>query len=71
MTCTRPYVTYADLSENAMHHFIKNAIKKGRLDDSIENETFDSPIDKLNLYKNGYLTNAAILLFHDDPEKEV
>ena len=66
-----PYVTYADLSENAMQRFIKNAIKKGRLDDSIENETFDSLIDKLNLYKNGYLTNAAILLFHDDPEKYV
>lgn len=66
-----PYVSSDDLSGDAIKHFIKNAIKKGRLESSIEGETTNNLIDKLNLYKNNYLTNAAILLFHEDPEKYV
>lgn len=66
-----PYVTNADLSESAIRHFLGNAVKKGRLNNSAERETLKSLIDKLNLYKNNYLTNAAVLLFHENPEKYV
>ena len=66
-----PYVTSNDLSGDAIKHFINNAIKKGRLESTIEGEATNNLIDKLNLYKNNYLTNAAILLFHEDPEKYV
>lgn len=55
----------------AVKHFIGNAVKKGRLDRSVEDETTKDLIDKLNLYKNSYLTNAAVLLFHENPEKYV
>lgn len=66
-----PYVTVDDLSDKAVELFVEKAIQKGRLDSNIKEDTKSELIDRLNLFKDTYLTNAAILLFHKNPEKYV
>lgn len=45
--------------------------KKGRLDSDLRQESKEDLVGKLNLLSNGYLSNAAVLLFHEDPEKYI
>ncbi len=62
-------LTTEQLSQNAIDLFINKAIQKGRLDSDISKESRESLMDKLRLYKDENLTNAAALLFYDDPER--
>ena len=66
-----PYVTAEDLSEKAIATFISKAEKKGRLDSDLRQESKEELVRKLNLLSNTYLTNSAVLLFHNDPEKYI
>lgn len=66
-----PFVTIDDLSDKAVEIFVEKSIQKGRLDSNIKDDTKNELIDRLNLFKDAYLTNAAILLFHKNPEKHV
>ena len=59
------------MSEKAIATFISKAEKKGRLDSDLWQESKEELVRKLNLLSNTYLTNAAVLLFHNDPEKYI
>ncbi|WP_443738828.1 ATP-binding protein [Treponema sp.] len=64
-----PNVNVDDLENDAFRLFRKKASDSGRLDkDSLDviNETL---LHNLHLFENDYLTRAAILAFHPDPEK--
>ena len=63
-----PSITVEDLDSSAFTTFKEKSIKSGRLtkeDLDVDNKTL---LEKLNLYENGYLTNAGVLLFHKNPE---
>lgn len=64
-----PAFTMDDIDESIISRFKKLAIKKGRVDPSILDETNKSLMEKLHLINGDYLTNAAMLLFSKDPEK--
>ena len=64
-----PAFTMEDVNENAVNHFRKKARKKGRISSTLLDEPTDVLLDKLHLINNGYLTNAAILLFSNNPDK--
>lgn len=59
------------MSEKAIATFISKAEKKGRLDSDLRQESKEELVRKLNLVSNAYLANAAVLLFHNDPEKYI
>ena len=59
----------ADVSESAVNKFRKLASKKGRINPDFLEEPVDILFDKLHLINNGYLTNAAMMLFSEDPER--
>ena len=65
------YISAEDLSEKAIATFISKAEKSGRLDSDLRQESKEELVRKLNLVSNTYLTNAAVLLFHNDPEKYI
>ena len=64
-----PLVKIEDLDQNAIQKFKELAIRKKRIDDTILEEDTETLLDKLHLINNGYLTNAALLLFSKDPER--
>ena len=64
-----PLVKIEDLDQNAIQKFKEFAIRKKRIDDTILEEDTETLLDKLHLINNGYLTNAALLLFSKDPER--
>ena len=64
-----PFVKIADLDFNAISRFMELAIKKNRIDSCVLEENIDILLEKLHLVNNGYLTNAALLLFSKDPER--
>jgi len=66
-----PYVTLADLDDRPLAYFRKSAEHSGRLSSAILQETDADLIDKLHLMEGKYLTRAAVLLFHPDPERFV
>ena len=66
-----PFVEVDSLNDKAVEIFIDKAIQKGRLDSDIKGDTKEELIDRLNLFNDNYLTNAAILLFHKNPEKYI
>ena len=43
--------------------------KKGRIDQSVLDESKEVLLEKLHLTHGGFFTNAAMLLFSEDPEK--
>jgi ATP-dependent DNA helicase RecG len=61
--------TYDDIDENIVNKFKERAAKKGRIDESVIEESTEVLLEKLHLTNQGYLTNAAMLLFSSDPEK--
>jgi len=66
-----PGFSLEDLSEDALQHFRERAAESKRIpasDLALKNRPL---LEKLKLLKDGYLKNAAILLFHADPEKAV
>ena len=66
-----PYIDVKDLKDSAFKLFRENAVKKKRLDESILHESNSSIVDKLHLKEGTFLTTAALLLFHEEPEKWV
>ncbi len=63
-----PIFTEKDISEDAIESFKKRAVNKSRIDESVLKEKTHELLKKLHLVNNGYLTNAAMLLFSKDPE---
>ena len=63
-----PSFTIEDVDDGVVSRFKKWASKKGRIDKSALDEPKDILMKKLHLMNNGYLTNAAMLLFAEDPE---
>lgn len=66
-----PNVTIDDLDKKSIETFKKLAVQNRRLTEkevSVDNKTL---LKNLNLYDGKYLTVAAILLFHENPEKWV
>ena len=64
-----PAFTMDDVNDGIIDSFKKLATKKGRIDKSVLDEPKELLMKKLHLINNGYLTNAAMLLFAEDPEK--
>lgn len=64
-----PSFAYGDIDDLIVERFKKWAAKKGRIDQSILDESKETLMEKLHLTHAGYLTNAAMLLFSRDPEK--
>ena len=66
-----PHFTVADLSPQALATFRKRAAKSKRLSAELLAEPDAVLLDKLKLFEHGYLKRAAVMLFHDDPERVV
>ena len=64
-----PTFTIEDIDEGAVKKFKKWAISKGRIDRDVLDEHTEVLMEKLHLLNAGCLTNAAMLLFSEDPEK--
>ena len=63
-----PAFTLNDVDAGVVSRFKKWAAKKGRIEGSALDESKEVLMKKLHLMNNGYLTNAAMLLFSNDPE---
>ena len=66
-----PGVTVKDLSGAAVKRFRALAKGRGRVEPGILREPVASLVDKLKLREGAYLKRAALLLFHEDPERFV
>lgn len=64
-----PYFTMDDVDDDVIKRFKARAAKKGRIDESVLDESKENLMEKLHLKNAGFLTNAAMLLFSSDPEK--
>lgn len=66
-----PGVSVDDLDRNALNAFRTMAVANKRLSESEVNVPDNLLLKNLKLYDGDYLTRAAILLFHPDPEQFV
>ena len=66
-----PHFKVVDLSPQVLASFRKKAAKSQRLSAELLAEPDAVLLDKLKLFENGYLKRAAVMLFHDDPERVV
>lgn len=66
-----PGVTVKDLSGAAIRRFRTMARRSGRVEPGSLREPIAGVIDKLRLREGAYLKRAALLLFHEDPERFV
>ncbi len=66
-----PYFKVADLSPKALATFRKKAMNSQRLSAELLAEPDEVLLDKLKLFEHGYLKRAAVMLFHEDPERVV
>ncbi len=66
-----PHFKVVDLSPQVLAGFRKKAAKSQRLSAELLAEPDAVLLDKLKLFENGYLKRAAVMLFHDDPERVV
>ena len=66
-----PNVKVEDLSENALKVFKEKAAKKKRIDAAVLEDENSVILQNLRLIQNGYLTQASVLLFHDEPDKYI
>ena len=64
-----PRVDISDIDTIAVKDFCAKAIQKGRLDKSASTETVSAIIDKLQMRRGEYLTNAALLVFGKEIDK--
>lgn len=64
-----PAFTLNDVDDSAILKFKELAARKGRIDSSLLEEPKEVLLEKLHLMSGGYLTNAAMMLFANDPEK--
>ncbi len=63
-----PAFTIRDVDDNVIKRFKKWAAKKSRIEENALDEPKEVLMKKLHLMNNGYLTNASMLLFANDPE---
>ena len=66
-----PHVNVDDLENDAFRLFRKKALDSGRLDKDSLDVTNENLLHNLHVTEGEYLTRAAILAFHPDPEKWV
>jgi len=66
-----PYVHVNDLDPMGFRYFRRNALSSARLTDEDLDISDAALVDSLRLAEGNYLKRAAILLFHEDPEKWV
>ena len=66
-----PKVKTGDLSAPAIQKFREMAARSGRLDPADLRVSDAALIEKLKLTEGNYIKRAALLLFHDDPERFV
>lgn len=64
-----PGFTVDDIDDELVQKFKSLAVKKGRIDRSVLDESKESLMEKLRLTNAGYYTNAAMLLFSKNPDK--
>lgn len=64
-----PGFTIDDIDDSLVEKFKKLAAKKGRIDKSVLEESKADLMEKLRLTNAGYYTNAAMLLFSNNPDK--
>ena len=66
-----PHVSLRDLDASAFKQFKTAAAKSGRMDSAVLRDANKAIIDNLQLRDGKYLRNAAVLLFHKNPEQFV
>ena len=66
-----PRIGVGEFQDESFNIFRSNATKSGRVSDEVLAQSNALLIDNLNLKEGDYLKRAAILLFHNDPEKWV
>lgn len=64
-----PNVSVADLKQATFEFFKEKGIDSNRLDKKCRKDSPEQLLENLNLFENGNLKRAALLLFHPDPEK--
>lgn len=64
-----PGVVSADLDAGALKRFRSQALKSQRLSDTVLAEPDHALLEKLHLLEGAYLTRAAVLLFHAEPDR--
>ncbi|ABW66060.1 ATP-binding protein [Desulfosudis oleivorans] len=64
-----PYAKEEDLDANAFKQFRRAAAKSGRMDASVLEDSPRRILENLNLIEGGHLRRAAVLLFHETPER--
>ena len=64
-----PYVKVEDLDETAFKIFKRKALQRHRLNEEDLAVSREDLLQNLHCYENQYLTRAAVLAFHPDPEK--
>lgn len=64
-----PIFKIDDVDDISVEKFRSLASKKGRIDRILLNETKEVLLEKLNLKNGDYFTNAAMLLFSNNPDK--
>lgn len=63
-----PSFRMSDVDDEEVERFRELAAKRGRIAPELLDETKEILLKKLHLVNNGYLTNAAMLLFAKDPQ---
>ena len=63
-----PNVSIKDLSPDALNAFRKKVVKNGRMKPDEVNVSDEVLLHNLKLIEDGYLTRAALLMFHPVPE---
>ncbi len=66
-----PQVTVEDLDPAAFKHFRKAGARSGRVDAAVLQDSNAVILDNLQLREGDYLRRAAMLLFHETPERFV
>ena len=66
-----PHVDVTDLDNDSIKIFKKMALDHNRLDSEALEVPRDVLLRNLRLFENDYLTRAAVMCFHPDPEKWV
>lgn len=64
-----PAFRLEDVDDKAIMKFRNLALRKGRIDKNLLEESKEMLLEKLHMYNGKYLNHAAMLLFSDDPEK--
>ena len=64
-----PVFKLEDVDDKAIDYFKRLAAEKGRIDSALLKEPKEVLLEKLHLTNGDYLTNAAMLLFSENPDK--